>query len=183
MLTCVRVQGARLAAEEALGKVSGAPQVEIADLRSLDADNAEEGAGRDIERTSLPRRDDRLVHFRHADARCLEQGGVEWRQPVGGIDDAQERRLAALAASAGGGVCGKRAMTNPVERNRSRRVGRGRRSLRRRLASLPFLSAILCAGANTSRGSWRGRRRRMRLGAGDRAEGRDPEPTGRPIAM
>ena len=54
------VQRARLAAEEALRQVVGVPQVQVADLRTLDADDPEELPGRDLERPRLARRHDRL---------------------------------------------------------------------------------------------------------------------------
>jgi hypothetical protein len=51
-----RVQRARLAAEEALGEVVRVPQVEVADLWPLDADDAEDMPGRNVEGTRVARR-------------------------------------------------------------------------------------------------------------------------------
>jgi hypothetical protein len=44
-----RIERSRFAAEEALGEIGGVPQVEVSDLRALDADNAEEMPGWDVE--------------------------------------------------------------------------------------------------------------------------------------
>ena len=82
-----RVQRPRLAAEEALGEIGGVPQVEVADLRALDADDAEEMPGRNVECARLARRHDRLADLRHALSRAVVERRVIGRQPIEGIDD------------------------------------------------------------------------------------------------
>src|SRR5215472_18506125 len=51
-----RVQSPRLATIEAFSQVMRVPEVEVPDLRALDADNAEEVPGRHLECFGLPRR-------------------------------------------------------------------------------------------------------------------------------
>ena len=51
-----RIKRARLAAEEALGKVGGIEEVEVADLGAVDADNPKETARWNVERPAVARR-------------------------------------------------------------------------------------------------------------------------------
>ena len=82
-----RVERARLAAEKAFGEIGGVPQVEVADLRPLDADDAKEMPGRDIERPPLAWRDDRLADLRHAYARIVGECGGADRRAFVRVDD------------------------------------------------------------------------------------------------
>src|ERR1700723_4453464 len=51
----------RLAAEEPFGEITCTPQIEVAHLRPLNADDAKEMPRRNVERASLARRHDRFV--------------------------------------------------------------------------------------------------------------------------
>ena len=82
-----RVERAGLAAEEALGEICRAPQVEVADLRALDAENAEKMPGRNVERAPLARRNDGLANLLHARARIVVERRVVSGQLVERIDD------------------------------------------------------------------------------------------------
>src|SRR6202042_1474206 len=82
-----RIEGARLAAEEALGEIGGVPQVEVADLRALDADDAEKMPGGNVERAPLARRDDYLGDLRHPRARIVVERRVVAGQPVDRVHD------------------------------------------------------------------------------------------------
>src|SRR5438067_5595052 len=72
-----RVQSPRLAAVEALGQVMRIPQVEVPDLRALDADNAEERSGRHLECLGLPGWYGELGDFGQLSARPVIKRGVE----------------------------------------------------------------------------------------------------------
>ena len=103
------VERARLAAEEALGEIGGVPQVEVADLRPLDAENPKKMAGRNVERAPLAGRDDRLADLRHPRTGVVVECGVVSRQPVDRIND--DRFCGATPSGvSGGGVCGERDM-------------------------------------------------------------------------
>ena len=77
----------RLAAEEPFGEIARAPQIEVADLRPLDADDAKEMPRRNVERASLARRHDRFADLRHARARILVERRVIGGQPVERVND------------------------------------------------------------------------------------------------
>ncbi len=81
-----RVERARLAAEEPLGEICCAPQIEVADLRPLDADDAEKMSGLDVERPRLARRHDCLADLRQPHARIVVEGRVIDGQPVERVD-------------------------------------------------------------------------------------------------
>src|SRR5580693_5648824 len=72
-----RVKSPRLATVEALSQVMRVPEVEVADLRALDADNAEEVSCRHLERLGVPRRHRELGNFRQLSARPVVKRGVE----------------------------------------------------------------------------------------------------------
>src|SRR5690348_18119383 len=74
-----RVQSPRLATVEALSKVMRVPEVEVADLRALDAHNAEEVSRRHLECLGVPRRHRELVNFRQLGARPVVKRGIERR--------------------------------------------------------------------------------------------------------
>src|SRR5262249_34900113 len=63
------VQGPRLATVEALCQVMCVPEVEVANLRTLDADNAEEVPRRHLECLDIPRRHRELGNFGQLGAR------------------------------------------------------------------------------------------------------------------
>ena len=73
------VQLARLAAEEALAKIMRVPQVQITDLRALDADDTKERSGRHFEGFAVARRHRYLGNPGHGFARLLIQRKVGWR--------------------------------------------------------------------------------------------------------
>src|SRR5205807_7557118 len=72
-----RVKSPRLATVEALSQVMRVPEVEVANLRALDADNAEEVSRRHLERLGVPRRHRELGNFRQLSARPVVKRGVE----------------------------------------------------------------------------------------------------------
>ena len=82
-----RVERSRLAAEESFGKITFVPKVEVANLRPLDTDDAEEMARWNVERARLARRHDRFANLRHARARVVVEGGVVGWQLVERVDD------------------------------------------------------------------------------------------------
>ena len=100
------VQRARLAAEEALGQVVGVPQVQVADLRTLDADDPEEVTGRDLEGPRLARWDDHFGDPAETLPRCFVERPVVWRYLVDGIAD-DRRRLPPLGRVGGAAVLGR----------------------------------------------------------------------------
>ena len=57
------VERACLAGEKALVEVVRRPEVEVADLRPLDRNDAEERASRNLEAPRIARRHDHLVHL------------------------------------------------------------------------------------------------------------------------
>ena len=81
------MQRAGLAAEEAFGKIGGVPEVQVADLWPLDADDAEEMPGRNVEGSALARRHDRLADLRHAGAGVVVEFRVVGGQPTQIVDD------------------------------------------------------------------------------------------------
>lgn len=81
------MERAGLAAEEALGQIDGVPQIEVADLWALDADDAKDVPRRRIESASFARWNDRLADLCHACSRVVVERGVVGRQQVDRIDD------------------------------------------------------------------------------------------------
>src|SRR5690242_19785641 len=81
------VEGAGLAAEEALRQVASVPQVEVADLRALWAGDAKKMAGGHGEGASIARWYDRLGDLSHFAAGGLVKGRVERRQVFNRIVD------------------------------------------------------------------------------------------------
>src|SRR5215469_2555223 len=72
-----RVQSPRLAAVEALSQVMPVPEVEVADLRALDAHNTEEVSCRHLECLGVPRRNTELGNFGQLSAHPVVKRGVE----------------------------------------------------------------------------------------------------------
>src|SRR5438874_6768777 len=72
-----RVKSPRLATVEALSQVMRVPEVEVADLRALDADTAEEVSYRHLECLGIPRRHREFGNFRQLSARPVVKRGVE----------------------------------------------------------------------------------------------------------
>src|SRR5262249_43287838 len=83
-------------------KIVRVPQVEVADLRTLDADDAEEVAGRNLEGARLARRHDDLADLARALPGALVEGAIVGRHAVNGIDDDRLDR-AALGGIGGSG--------------------------------------------------------------------------------
>src|SRR6516165_2971823 len=72
-----RVQSPRLATVEALCQVMRVPEVEVPNLRALDADNTEEVSRRHLERLGFPRRHRELGNFGHFRPYLVVKCGVE----------------------------------------------------------------------------------------------------------
>jgi len=72
-----RVKSSRLAAVEALCPVMRIPQVEVADLRALDADNGEEVARRHLECVGVARQRHELGKFGQLRACGVVKRGIE----------------------------------------------------------------------------------------------------------
>src|SRR5215472_6158941 len=72
-----RVQSSHLAAAEALSQIMRVPEVEVADLRTLDAQNMEEVSRRHLECLAVPRQHHELCNFRQLSARLVVKRGVE----------------------------------------------------------------------------------------------------------
>ena len=72
-----RVQSPRLATVEALSQVMRVPEVEIPDLRALDAHNPEEVPRRHLECLGFPRRHRELGNFGHLSPCPVVKCGVE----------------------------------------------------------------------------------------------------------
>src|ERR1044072_3335559 len=81
------VQRARLAGEEALRKIVRTPQVEIADLRTLDADDPEDVTGRHFEGARLARQDDGFGDLGQVAPDVVVERAVTGWEPVDRIDD------------------------------------------------------------------------------------------------
>ena len=81
------IERARLAAEEPFGEITRAPQIEVADLRPLNADDAKEMPRRNVERSPLAWRHDRFADLRHTCARIVVERRVIGGQLVERIDD------------------------------------------------------------------------------------------------
>ena len=111
-----RVQRARLAAEEALAEIVVAPQVEIADLRPLDADDAKEMTLGNAEGSGIARGNDDLGDRRETLSRAIEKVQVRLRQRSNGIDDDRRRSPPGLRVVGGRG--GGSPHGNVSERNR-----------------------------------------------------------------
>src|SRR5207237_10798812 len=82
-----RVQRAGLAGEKAFGKIARIPQVEIADLRAVDADNAKQMPGGDLEGARVARRHDRLGDEGRIAPDVIIKRAVVGRELVDGVDD------------------------------------------------------------------------------------------------
>ena len=96
-----RVQRARLAAVEPFREVRRVPQVQIAHLRAIGDDDAEQMAGRDVEGPRVAGRNDHLVDLGHGTAYRLVEVPVVGRQLVhrvdrDGFDRAPCRRVGGL---------------------------------------------------------------------------------------
>src|SRR3546814_13834348 len=90
------VQGPRLAAVETLAGVSGVEQIEVADLRALAADDAEEMAGGHRPACGIARRHhDRLYPFEVAAQRAIG-GKIPPRQGVDRVADDRPGRPAGI---------------------------------------------------------------------------------------
>src|SRR6266853_4465395 len=72
-----RVQSPRLATVETLSQVMRVPKVEVADLRALDAHDAEEVSRRHLECLSVSRRHRELGNFGRLGARPVVKRGIE----------------------------------------------------------------------------------------------------------
>src|SRR3954467_1596002 len=81
------VQRARLAREEALREIVRVPEIEIADLRALDADDAKDVSGRRAEGARLPRRDDGFRDFCEVTPHGFVKRAVIGRELVDGVAD------------------------------------------------------------------------------------------------
>ena len=77
----------RLAAEETLGEIVRVPEIEIANLRTFDADDAEELAARHAKCSGVAGRHDEFVRFDHRAASLLERGHIGPGHCAGRIDD------------------------------------------------------------------------------------------------
>src|ERR1700722_4733101 len=82
-----RIERPRLAAEEPFGEITRTPQIEVAHLRPLNADDAKEMPRRNVERASLAWRHDRFANLRHACARILVERRVIGGQLVERVND------------------------------------------------------------------------------------------------
>src|SRR6266403_2086320 len=96
-----RVQSPRLATVEALSQVRRVPEVEVADLRALDAHYTEEMSRPHLECLGVPRRHHELGNFGQLSARPVVESGVQRRQLL----DRTGGALRGAAASGGGVVC------------------------------------------------------------------------------
>ncbi|MBB4372835.1 hypothetical protein GGD63_005647 [Bradyrhizobium sp. cir1] len=90
----------RLAAEEALGEIVRVPEIEVADLRAFDANDAEELAARHAKGTGIAWRHDELVRLDRRTAGCFERGHIRPGHRPGRIDDGR------LGGAARGGISG-----------------------------------------------------------------------------
>src|SRR5690242_18533163 len=80
------VEGPRLGTPEALSEIARVPEIEIADLRPLDADDAEKVSRRHFEGTTIAGRYGDLAHLGKIAARAIVERGIVWRQMLDGID-------------------------------------------------------------------------------------------------
>ena len=80
------IERPRLAAEEALGEIRGVPQIEVADLRAFDADDAEKMPGGYVKSPRFARRRDDLADLRDAGARVVVERSIIGGQPVERVD-------------------------------------------------------------------------------------------------
>jgi hypothetical protein len=85
------VQRTRLAAEKALGEIVGVPQIEVADLRPLGADDPEEMAGRHVEGPRVARRHDRFGDLGQVAPDEFVEGPIVGRQLVRRVADDRRR--------------------------------------------------------------------------------------------
>jgi hypothetical protein len=84
-----RVQSSRLATVEALSQIMRVPEVEVPDLWTLDAHNAEEMPRRHLERPGFPRRHREFGNFGHLSPCPVVKCGVErWQL----LDRIRQRR-------------------------------------------------------------------------------------------
>src|SRR5215468_2943818 len=72
-----RMQSPRLATVETLSQVMRVPEIEVADLRALDAHNAEEVSRRHLECLGVPRRHRELGNLGQLTARPVVKRGIE----------------------------------------------------------------------------------------------------------
>src|SRR5215813_6374442 len=109
------VQSPRLATVEALCQVVRIPKVEVANLRALDADNAEEVSRRNLECLGVPRQDRELHNFGKLSACRVVKRRVERWQFLDRIR--QHRRCPAPRRRVGGWrrMCGLRHAFNSSE--------------------------------------------------------------------
>src|SRR5690242_1409843 len=80
------VERPRLGAPEALGKVARIPEIKIANLRSLDADNAEKVSRWHIEGATIAGGYGNLAHLREIAACAIVEPGIIWWEMLDGID-------------------------------------------------------------------------------------------------
>src|SRR5258708_40188116 len=95
------VQSPRLTTVEALSQVMRVPEVDVADLRALDAQNTEELSRPHLECPGVPRWHRELGNFGQLSARPIVETGVERRQLLDRIR--QHRRVPAPPRPARGG--------------------------------------------------------------------------------
>ena len=88
------VQRPRLAAEEALGEIVRIPEIEVADLRAFDADDAEELPARHAKGAGIAGRHHELVRLDHGLPRRFERGHVGPGHRPGRVDDGRLGRTA-----------------------------------------------------------------------------------------
>src|ERR1700758_5759365 len=95
------VQSPRLATVEALSQIMRIPQVEVADLRALDADNLEDVSRRHLECLGLPRRHPELGNFGQRSAHLSVKRSIERWQLLEYVSTGGALRR---ATASGGGV-------------------------------------------------------------------------------
>src|SRR5580704_9879902 len=114
------VQRTRFATVEALSQVMCVPEVEVADLRALDAHNTEEVPRRHLECLGVPWRYRELGNFGQLSARPVVKRGIKRRQLLDRIR--QHRRCLTPRRRVRGWrrKCGPRhALSSPESRQRS----------------------------------------------------------------
>ena len=80
------VQGTGLAAVEPLAEVGGVPQVQVADLRAFDGDDAKQMSGRDLECPCIARRHGQRLHQGEIASDRLVERPIERWKSVQGVD-------------------------------------------------------------------------------------------------
>ena len=81
------MQGAGLAAVEPLAEIVCVPEIEIADLGALDADDPEHVTGRHLEGLGIARRNRELRDLGHARPDAVVEGRIEARELLEFVDD------------------------------------------------------------------------------------------------